>query len=115
MKRLFFIFGFVIMLLTLAACGGTTDAEYRAPEVEYHPSGFSNVLYANFDGKTHIYEVYEGGIGSLTPKTVLDTFTTETHIEGIVWDVYSTEEYPDLSYILVISGTNASWTCRILQ
>ena len=85
-------------------------------KTEYHPSGFDGEkLYVNIDGNTHIYEKCEAGIGLLTPKTVLDTFNTATEIEGIVWEVYSTEEYPDLSYVLVISGTNSKWTYRVLE
>ena len=70
-------------------------------------------LRVQINGKTVTYERYEAGNRSLTPKAVLDTFSEETVIEGIVWEVYSTEEYPDLSYVLVISGTNACWTYRI--
>ena len=84
--------------------------------IPYHPSGFDGEkLYVNIDGNTLVYERHEAGIGSLTPKTVLDTFYTATIIEGIIWNVYSAEEYSDLSYVLVISGTNSSWTYRILN
>ena len=77
-------------------------------------SGFyGSKLCFHVNGQAMAYERYEAGIGSLTPKTVLDTFSETTELEGIVWDVYSTEEYPDLTYVLVISGTNASWTYRI--
>ena len=66
-------------------------------------------LVINVDGKQLTFEKYQSGSGSLTPKTILCSFETQTEIEGIIWDVYLTEEYPDLSYVLVISGTNASW------
>lgn len=88
----------------------------KKENIPYHPSGFDgDKLYVNIDGNTLVYERYEAGIGSLTKKTVLDTFYTATKIEGIVWNVYSAEEYPDLSYVLVISGTNSSWTYRIAK
>ncbi len=88
----------------------TTEKE----NIPYHPSGFDgNKLYVNIDGNTLVYERHEAGKGSLTPQTVLDTFYTATKIEGIIWNVYSAEEYSDLSYVLVISGTNSSWTYRI--
>ncbi len=74
---------------------------------------YGSKLCFHVNGQTMTYEKYEAGIGSLTPKTVLDTFSEATEFEGIVWDVYSTEEHPDLTYVLVISGTNASWTYRI--
>ena len=70
-------------------------------------------LRIRVNGQTVTYERHEAGSGSLTPKAVLCTFSEETEIEGIVWEVYSTEEYPDLSYVLVISGTNSCWTYRI--
>ena len=70
-------------------------------------------LRIRVNGQAVTYERYEAGSGSLTPKAVLCTFSEETEIEGIVWEVYSTEEYPDLSFVLVISGTNACWTYRI--
>ena len=82
--------------------------------IDSEETGFyGSELRIQVNGKTMTYERYEAGIGSLTPKTVLDTFTEATEIEGIVWDAYSAEEYPDLTFILVISGTNASWTYRL--
>ena len=110
MKKLLCCFLLPVMLFVLAACNSI-------PEVEYHPSGFvdGNILYINTDGKTHVFERYQGGVGSLTKKTLLDSFITETKIESVVWNVFSVEEYPDLSYVLVISGTNSSWTYRILE
>ncbi len=74
---------------------------------------FGSGLRFRVDGQTVTYERYEAGSGSLTPKEVLDTFSEETEIEGIFWEIYSVEEYPDLSYVLVISGTNGCWTYRI--
>ena len=104
MKKLLLVSLALAMLFVFTACDNT-------PKTQSHPSGFDGEkLYVNIDGNTLIYERYEAGVGSLTGKTVLDTFETETEIEGIAWEVYSTEEYPDLSYILVISGTNSSWT-----
>lgn len=110
MKKLLCCCLVLSILFALAGC-------YRLPEVEYHPSGFENaeILYINIDGKTHAYERYQAGTGSLTKKAVLDRFITETEIEGVAWEVYSTKEYPDLSYVLVISGTNSAWTYRILE
>ena len=109
MKRLLCCILAFIMLVVLVACNNSS-------KTEYHPSGFDGEkLYVNIDGQTHIFERYEAGIGSLTKKAVLDTFSTETEIEGSEWEVYSTEEYPDRSYVLVISGTNSAWTYRILK
>lgn len=89
----------------------TTDSEDDNPPKK---TGFyKSNLYLIKDGKTSIYDRYAGGTSGLTPKDVLDTFETETKYEGIIWNVYSTEEYPNLSYVLVISGTNAKWTYHI--
>lgn len=96
------------------------DETHRVTEstgaVSNHPSSFDGEkLYINVNGKNLVYERYELGVGSLTRNTILDSFDTETEIEGIVWEVYSAKEYPDLSYVLVISGTNAKWTYRIIK
>ncbi len=96
--------------------GGETSSDTTNLKDDNPPqkTGFyQSKLYLIKDGKTSIYDRYAGGTSGLTPKDVLGTFNTSTHIEGIVWNVYSTEEYPDLSYVLVISGTNSEWTYRI--
>ncbi len=74
-----------------------------------------NNLYSVVNGCLTVYERYEAGTGDLTKNSVLGSFETETEIEGIIWYVYSAEEYPDLSYVLVISGTNAEWTYRKVE
>ena len=113
MKKLLCCFLILVAFFVLAACQNKSEAK---PEVEYHISGFDgDKLYVDFDGNTLVYERYKAGIGSLTKKTMLGIFETNTAIEGIVWEVYSTEEHPDLSYILLISGTNSSWIFRISE
>lgn len=72
-------------------------------------------LYAIVNGQLFVYEQYQPGIGDFTKNAVLGGFEMETEIEGIIWEVYSTEEYPDLSYVLLISGTNASWTYKAVE
>ncbi len=74
---------------------------------------YGSDLRIHVNGQAMVYERYEAGSGALTPKEILDTFSEETEIEGIFWEVHSVEEYPDLTYVLVISGTNSSWTYRI--
>lgn len=92
------------------------DGKYYFYVSEEYTAGFNGErLYIMVNGELMVYERYQPGTGDLTTKTVLDRFETETEIEGIVWEVYSTEEYPDLSYVLVISGTNASWTYRVAK
>ena len=107
MKKMLCCFLILVLFFALAACRNKA-------ETEYHVSGFDgDKLYLECDGNTLVYERHQPGTGTLTKKTMLDLFETETAIEGIAWEVWSTEEYPDLSYILLISGTNSSWTFRI--
>ena len=84
------------------------------PQDTIHPSGWSEEgLYINFNGNTYLYPEQSPGIGSLTPGKLLDTFTVQTNMEGIVWEIYAVKEYPNLTRVLAISGTNSSWTCYI--
>ena len=109
MKKLLCWFLILVMFFVLAACQSKMEAEY-------HVSSFDGEkLYIECDGNTLVYERYQPGIGTLTKKARLDMFETNTEIEGIAWGVWSTEEYPDLSYILLISGTNSSWIFRISE
>ncbi len=109
MKKLLCCFLILVVFFVLAACQNKAEAEY-------HVSDFNGEkLYIECDGNTLVYERYKPGVGSLTKKTMLDIFIVDTAIEGIAWEVWSTEEYPDLSYILLISGTNSSWTFRISE
>ena len=105
------LYGFLAlcMLFSLVACT-------RGATTEYHPSGFDGTkLYINVDGDTLVYERYAPGIGPFTPGSLLDRFYTQTAIEGIVWEVYTPKELFGFSYVLVISGTNSSWTYRISE
>jgi hypothetical protein len=74
-------------------------------------TGFQGTrLFINVAGKPLTFERYKDGTCSLTQDTLLGRFSEETEMDGIEWEVYSVKEHPDLSYILVISGTNACWT-----
>ncbi len=85
----------------------------RSAGVGEGPTGFiGSDLCIHTGGKTLLYEREAAGTGSLTPKTFLDSFTQDTEWEGHYWEVYSTEEYPDLSRVVIISGSNSSWTYR---
>ncbi len=87
------------------------DGKYYLYVSREHPAGFvGEKLYVIVNGQLFVYEKYQPGTGDLTKNSVLGSFETETEIEGIIWDVFSTEEYPDLSFVLLISGTNAAWT-----
>ena len=83
----------------------------------YRETGFyGEDLCINVKGNTMLYEREGPGSGSLTPGTVLDGFYTtpsQSMPESIAWEVYYVKEYPDLSYVLVISGTNSVWTYRL--
>ncbi len=90
------------------------DGKYYLYVSRKHSAGFvGDKLYVLVNGCLTVYERYEPGTGDLTKNSVLGSFETETEIEGVIWEVYSAEEYPDLSYVLVISGTNAAWTYRV--
>lgn len=93
------------------AIAALEDGTYYLYVPENHPVGFvGSKLYVVVNGCLNVFERYEAGTGNLTKMSLLGSFETETEIEGIVWEVYSAEEYTDLSYVLLISGTNVSWT-----
>ena len=71
----------------------------------------AGALLVPIDGKVYRYELSEGNPEGLTVDELLYTFTEETHIEGIVWEVHSLKEYPDKTAVLMISGTNGAWLC----
>ena len=109
MKKLLCWVCLAAMVFALAACGS-------GQEIPYHASGMDGeLLYVNYEGETHTYQRHQGGQGSLTPSFMLDMFETNTEIEGIIWMAYATEEYPELEYVLLISGTNVVWTYRALE
>ena len=109
MKKLLCCFLIFIVLFVLAACQNKADAEY-------HVSSYNGEkLYIECDGNSLVYERYKPGVGSLTKKTMLDMFIYDTEIDGVVCKVYSTEEHPDLSYVLLIYGTNNAWTFRMSE
>ena len=72
----------------------------------------SGALLVPIDGNVYRYELSESNPEGLTIDELLYTFTEETHIEGIVWEVYSLKEYPDKTAVLMLSGTNSAWLCR---
>ena len=109
MRKLLSWFLILIVFFGLAACQNKADAEY-------HVSAYDGEkLYIECDGNTLVYERYKPGVGSLTKKTMLDMFIYDTKIDGVVCEVYSTEEHPDLSCVLLIYGTNNAWTFRISE
>ena len=103
----------LILLLVLAAASFAFHALCAVrPQPSYHPSGWSeDGLYINHENNTYLYPKSKAGTGSLTPDKLLDSFTVETQVEGIVWEIYSVKGSPNLSRVLAISGTNSSWTC----
>lgn len=109
MKKLVSCFLILVMIFALGACQSKSEAEYHVSDFD------GEKLYIECDGNTLVYERHKPGVGSLTKKTMLDLFIADTAIEGIAWEVWSTEEHPDLSYILLISGTNQAWTFRISE
>ena len=85
--------------------------ETEEPSDPAEKTGFyGDKLHVRTNGKVLAYIRYKAGTDPLTPETLLGSFIQETETEGVVWGVYSAKEYPDLSYVLLISGTNSSWT-----
>ena len=79
MKKLLCWFLILVMFFVLAACQSKMEAEY-------HVSSFDGEkLYIERNGNTLVYERHQPGIGTLTKKTRLDMFETDTAIEGIAW------------------------------
>jgi len=78
------------------------------------PSGFygQDTVYINAGGETLCYKILKNDDKDLTRDKRIDVFIIETHIEDIVWEVYATKEHPDLSYILLYSGTNLVKICQ---
>ena len=84
-----------------------------APIEVMHTAFFADDGCLVFDNEH--YEKLKGLKGlteEFTPDTLLAEFSTETEIEGIIWQVYSAAQYPNREYLCLISGTNASWLCR---
>ncbi len=85
--------------------------ETEEPSDPAEKTGFyGDKLHVRTNGTVLAYIRYKAGTDPLTPETLLGSFIQETETEGVVWEVYSAKEYPDLSYVLLISGTNSSWT-----
>ena len=72
----------------------------------------AGALLVPIDGNVYRYELTEGNPDHVTIDELMYTFTEETHIEGIVWEVYSLKEYPDKTAVLMLSGTNSAWLCE---
>ena len=69
-------------------------------------------LFVPINGATYRYAMTEANPENLTADKLLDTFTEETHIEGIAWEVYSLKEYPDMTKLLLRSGVGGTWLCE---
>ena len=73
---------------------------------------YGGYLFVPINGSTFRYEMTNIDPNTVNAGYFLLTFTEETHIEGIVWEVYSLKEYPDMTKVLAISGTNSAWVCE---
>ena len=94
----------------------TTNNEENWPQETGFYKGY---LCLNLDGNLLIYEedrTYDPYEDPLTrTEEPLGMFETSTHMEGIIWEILPFEEYPDLSYVLLASGTNNFVVYRILE
>ena len=68
-------------------------------------------LFTPINGATYRYTLTEADPKNVTAHHLLDEFSEETAVEGIAWQVYSLKEYPDMTKLLLISGTNSVWLC----
>ena len=73
---------------------------------------YGGYLFVPINGSTFRYELTNVDPTKVTASDLLLEFAEETHIEGIAWEVYSLKEYPDMSKVLAISGTNSVWVCE---
>ena len=73
---------------------------------------YGGYLFIPINGSTFRYELTNIDPNTVNAGDFLLTFTEETLIEGIVWEVYSLKEYPDMTKVLAISGTNSAWVCE---
>ena len=73
---------------------------------------YGGYLFIPINGSTFRYELTNIDPNTVNAGDFLLTFTEETLIEGIVWEVYSLKEYPDMTKVLAISGTNSAWICE---
>ena len=92
----------------------TTDNNEPPTETGFYKS----YLCLALNGEIKLYEKYRAYDEYNDPWTwnaILDEFSTETAIEGIIWCVCSFEEYPDLSYVLLASGTNIYQVYRLVE
>ena len=73
---------------------------------------YDGYLFVPINGATFRYEMTNIDPNTVNAGDFLLTFTEQTHIEGIVWEVYSLKEYEDMSKVIAISGTNSAWVCE---
>ena len=71
----------------------------------------AGALLIPIDGNVYRYALTEASPEGVTVDELLYTFTEETPVEGILWEVYSLKEYPDKTAVWMISGTNSAWLC----
>ena len=91
-------------------------AEPRAIQMESTRTNLRGLvaeyLFVPIDGLTYRYVLTDSDPAGVTVDRLLDYATEETPIESIVWEVYSLKEYPDMTKLLIISGTNSAWLCE---
>ena len=113
-----------LLLFSLLGCATDTPPATTSPTTTKPSTSQSSLtsnaetLFVNIDGQTYTYIRHSYGDSSLTKKDLLKRYIISanagTFIEGIVCLVYSTEEYPDFSYVLHIS-TGGTWTYQLID
>ena len=69
-------------------------------------------LFVPINGAAYRYALAEPNPAGVTVDRLLDICTEEMPIESVVWEVYSLKEYPDMTKLLIVSGTNSDWLCE---
>lgn len=123
----------VLLVLSLLGCSSSAQTTTAASSTSItptttvtpttttqHPSQFDGEkLTISIDGKSYTYIRRTYGTSSLTQDKLLSHYTKAidngTFVEGIMVFIYSTVEYPDYSYVLLITNGNNSWTYQLIE
>lgn len=67
---------------------------------------FDGFLYLSLDGETYRFECTNLDPGQVAADQLLEQFTEEADPQDVNWKVYSLKEYPDLSVVLAVAGSD---------
>lgn len=67
---------------------------------------FDGFLYLSLEGETYRFECTNLDPGQVAADQLLEQFTEEADPQDVNWKVYSLKEYPDLSVVLAVAGSD---------